>query len=212
MLNQLDYQQLCHMLKGAIEIIRTNCDALSRLDAEVGDGDHGITMLRAMEKMGEVIDSDQHREISPLLNDISWELMNIDGGATGPLYGSLFFGMAEATTGKDALDCTAFAEMFTGGLTAIENQTKARVGDKTLMDTLIPAVNAMCASAQQGGDLRAMLSAACKAGWRGSEATKDIPARFGRAKYQGDRTIGKPDPGSVSMALVFQGFAAQLEA
>jgi len=212
MLNQIDYQQLCQMLNGAIQIVCLNCNDLSLLDAETGDGDHGVTMKRAMEKMGEVITKSQTRQISQLLGDISWALMDIDGGAVGPLYGSLFLGMSEATVDKSALDCEAFATMFEGGLSSIQEQTKARVGDKTLMDALIPSVAALRTGAQKGHDIFSMLDAAANAAQQGAEATKNFPARFGRAKYQGDRTLGKPDPGSVSMALVFKGFINGLKA
>jgi len=203
---QIDYQQLCQMLNGAIQIVCLNCKDLSLLDAETGDGDHGVTMKRAMEKMGEVITKSQTSQISQLLGDISWALMDIDGGAVGPLYGSMFLGMSDATVDKSALDCDEFAMMFEGGLSSIQEQTKARVGDKTLMDALIPSVAALRSSAEKGNDILSMLDAAAKAAQEGAEATKNFPARFGRAKYQGDRTLGKPDPGSVSMALVFKGF------
>jgi len=206
MLNQIEYQQLCQMLNGAIQIVCLNCKDLSLLDAETGDGDHGVTMKRAMEKMGEVITKSQTSQISQLLGDISWALMDIDGGAVGPLYGSMFLGMSDATVDKSALDCDEFAMMFEGGLSSIQEQTKARVGDKTLMDALIPSVAALRSSAEKGNDILSMLDAAAKAAQEGAEATKNFPARFGRAKYQGDRTLGKPDPGSVSMALVFKGF------
>ncbi|MHB8112735.1 MAG: DAK2 domain-containing protein, partial [Bellilinea sp.] len=96
--------------------------------------------------------------------------------------------------------------MFEGGLSSIQEQTKARVGDKTLMDALIPSVAALRSSAEKGNDILSMLDAAANAAQQGAEATKNFPARFGRAKYQGDRTLGKPDPGSISMALVFKGF------
>jgi len=205
-LNQIEYQQLCQMLNGAIQIVCLNCKDLSLLDAETGDGDHGVTMKRAMEKMGEVITKSQTSQISQLLGDISWALMDIDGGAVGPLYGSMFLGMSDATVDKSALDCDEFAMMFEGGLSSIQEQTKARVGDKTLMDALIPSVAALRSSAEKGNDILSMLDAAAKAAQEGAEATKNFPARFGRAKYQGDRTLGKPDPGSVSMALVFKGF------
>ena len=205
-MNQIEYQQLCQMLNGAIQIVCLNCKDLSLLDAETGDGDHGVTMKRAMEKMGEVITKSQTSQISQLLGDISWALMDIDGGAVGPLYGSMFLGMSDATVDKSALDCDEFAMMFEGGLSSIQEQTKARVGDKTLMDALIPSVAALRSSAEKGNDILSMLDAAAKAAQEGAEATKNFPARFGRAKYQGDRTLGKPDPGSVSMALVFKGF------
>ena len=203
---QIDYQQLCQMLNGAIQIVCLNCNDLSLLDAEIGDGDHGVTMKRAMEKMGEVITKNQTQQISQLLGDISWALMDIDGGAVGPLYGSLFLGMSEATVDKSTLDCDEFATMFEGGLSSIQEQTKARVGDKTLMDALIPSVAALRLTAEKGNDILSMLDAAANAAQQGAEATKNFPAKFGRAKYQGDRTLGKPDPGSVSMALVFKGF------
>ena len=163
-------------------------------------------MLRAMQKTGQVIDEHGQDEIAALLGTISWELLCIDGGATGPLYGSLFGGMAEAVQGKTVLDGKDLAAMFEGGLEALQQQTAARVGDKTMMDALIPAVLALRAAAEQEKNIRTMLEEAAAAALAGAEATKKIPARFGRAKFQGERTIGHPDPGSVSMALIFQGF------
>jgi dihydroxyacetone kinase-like protein len=210
MVSQITIDELKTMFQGAIDIIREKRDELCLLDAAIGDGDHGITMLRAMEKMGEVMISQTSGDVSTLLNDIGWALMNIDGGATGPLYGSIFIGMSDATVGKDILDRDSFARMFEGGLKAIEQQTKARAGDKTLLDALIPAVQAIRAAAQQGETIHGMLVAAATAARQGAESTSLIPARYGRAKFQGDRTIGHMDPGSVSVAYVFQGFLAGL--
>ncbi len=203
---QIGYDDFKRMLNGAIEIIRLKSDELSHLDAAIGDGDHGITMLRAMEKMGEVMSSQPDGDFANLLSEIGWALMNIDGGATGPLYGSIFLGMSDATAGATTLDGAGFATMFESGLKSLEQQTKARVGDKTLMDALIPAVQALRLAADQGEPISEMLKSAAEAARKGSESTSLIPARYGRAKYQGDRTIGHPDPGSVSMAYVFQGF------
>lgn len=206
MTSQIGYEDIKRMLSGAISIIREKKDELSLLDAAIGDGDHGVTMLRAMEKMGEVVASQPAGDLSGLLNEIGWALMNIDGGATGPLYGSLFLGMSDATGGMTFLSSDTFAQMFEGGVKSLEQQTKARVGDKTLMDALIPAVQALRSAADQGRSIPDMLTAAASAAQQGAEATRSIPARYGRAKFQGDRTIGHPDPGSVSMAYVFQGF------
>ncbi len=168
-------------------------------------------MLRAMEKMGEVIQAEPEGDLGAMLSNIAWALMDIDGGATGPLFGSLFLGMSEATAGLTALDGDGFARMFEGGLLSIEGQTKARIGDKTLMDALIPAVQALRASADKGEPLEAMLAEAAHAARQGSESTCNFPAHYGRAKYQGDRTLGHPDPGSVSVAYIFQGFLTGLE-
>ena len=206
----LECLDLCRMLRGALQIIRLHKDELCLIDAEIGDGDHGITMSRAMEKMGEVIDATPNQQISPMLNDIAWALMGIDGGAAGPLYGSIFLGMADATIGKDTLTSTDVAAMFEGGLASIQQQTPAREGDKTLLDAFIPAIRSLRSESAQGTSLIDMMQQAALAAREGSEATRNYPARFGRAKFQGDRTIGTPDPGSVSMALVFEGFVEGL--
>jgi len=211
MLTHIGYTDLVQMLIGVIEIIRLKNEDLSRLDAVIGDGDHGITMLRAMEQVRKVIDANPTGEISKLLDAIGWTLMGIDGGATGPLYGSLFIGMSEATVGVNTLAGKDLARMLEGGLASLEEQTKARIGDKTMMDALIPAVLTLRTSADQNKDISTMLKDAAEAALNGAQATSLIPARYGRAKFQGERTIGYPDPGSISMALVFQGFCNGLE-
>jgi dihydroxyacetone kinase-like protein len=205
MLTQVGADEIKRMLGGALAIIRVKSDALCLLDAAIGDGDHGITMLRAMEKMGKVIELNPSAALSDLLNEIAWALMDIDGGATGPLYGSLFLGMSEGVAGLESLNADAFARMFEQGVVSIQQQTKARVGDKTLMDALIPAVEALRSSADQGKTIPDLLDVASQAALRGAEATRNFPARYGRAKYQGERTLGHPDPGSISMAYLFQG-------
>lgn len=202
---RVDYDDITRMLGGAIEIIRQKNAELSLLDAAIGDGDHGVTMLRAMEKMSQVIETHPEGKISDLLTDIGWALLDIDGGATGPLYGSLLLGMAEGAEDNDTLDQDSFVMMFERGLESISQQTKARTGDKTLMDALIPAVASLRDSARQGIEIRAMMDSAANAAMLGAETTKNFPARYGRAKFQGERTIGHPDPGAISMAYVFQG-------
>ena len=210
MVMQVNFDGLKSMLGGAIQIICEKKLELCRLDAAIGDGDHGITMLRAMEKMGDVMEAETKGDLGALLNNIAWTLMDIDGGAVGPLYGSLFLGMSEATAGMFELDENDFARMFENGLKSIEEQTKARVGDKTLMDALIPAVQVLRVSADQGKTLPEMLAAATSAALQGAESTRNFPAHYGRAKYQGERTLGHPDPGSVSMAYFFQGLQTGL--
>jgi phosphoenolpyruvate---glycerone phosphotransferase subunit DhaL len=202
---RVDYDGFKRMLSGSVAIIREKCDELSHLDAAIGDGDHGVTMLRAMEKINTVMESHPTGRIADLLNEIGMELLNIDGGATGPLLGSLFLGMADGAVDQEELDAELFAVIFERGLVSIEQQTKARVGDKTLMDALIPAVESLRASAQQGKEIPEMLALAADAAWKGAESTKNFPAHFGRAKFQGDRTLGHPDPGSISTAYIFKG-------
>jgi dihydroxyacetone kinase-like protein len=212
MLTQVGADEIKRMLGGALAIIRVKSDELCLLDAAIGDGDHGITMLRAMEKMGKVIEANPQTALSNLLNEIAWALMDIDGGATGPLYGSLFLGMSEGVAGLESLNSDTFARMFEQGVVSIQQQTKARVGDKTLMDALIPAVEALRSLADQGKTIPELLEAACQAATQGAESTRNFPARYGRAKHQGERTLGHPDPGSISMAYLFQGLRDGLNA
>jgi dihydroxyacetone kinase-like protein len=133
--------------------------------------------------------------------------MCADGGSTGPLLGSLYMGMSESVEGKDTLDGAALAAMFRAGLNGMSEQSKANVGDKTMMDAIMPAVDAMEAAAVEGKSIDDMFADAAKAAADGAEATKSMQAKFGRARNLGERTIGHKDPGATSMSLIFQSFA-----
>jgi len=201
----INYDTLIKMLSGAAELIIKNRDELGKLDSAIGDGDHGVTMERAMTIVSTKAKQNKSGDISSMMDEIGWDLLNCDGGATGPLYGSLFLGMAEATKGKSELDGLALAGMLDGGLKSIMQQSKAKIGDKTMLDALIPAVEAAQKAAADKQDIGKILSSAVEAARKGSDYTATIPARFGRAKFQGERTIGHADPGSVSTTLFFQG-------
>ena len=208
----IGYDELVAMLRGAAEQIQTNKDTLSKLDSVGGDGDHGTTMARAMGNLEKAIAVAKKRDLKTLLSDIGWAIMGVDGGATGPLFGTLFIGMSDSAPGKGALDTAALATMFESGLAALQKQSKAKVGDKTMMDALIPAVAALRAAAAASKDAPAALADAATAAQQGAESTRNFAAKFGRAKNLGDRTIGHPDPGAVSTALLFRGFAEALKA
>lgn len=212
----IGFPEFKRMLLGGVRSIQANHDRLSSLDAETGDGDHGVTMLRAANKIEALIAQFAGDDLKQLLNDIGWALFDLDGGATGPLYGSLFTGMSDACpAGADgaagvSLDSASVAQVFAAGLAAIREQTKAKVGDKTMLDALIPAVEALKQLAQAGRPVEELLAGAAAAAEQGALSTQKLAARFGRAKYQGERTIGHQDPGATSAALLFQGFAAGL--
>jgi dihydroxyacetone kinase-like protein len=209
-ISEITCETLTRMLSGAANLLIANRDHLGKLDAAIGDGDHGVTIERAMKIVLDQIKADKSGEMSRLLEETAWALMDCDGGATGPLYGSLFLGMSNATAGKTALDAKGLADMLGAGLRSIQEQSKAKVGDKTMMDALIPAVEAAQAAAEGGASIETTLQDAAVAAKKGSDYTATIPARFGRAKFQGERTIGHPDPGSVSVSLWFQGLLDSL--
>ncbi len=205
MLTAVGYDEFILMLSGATRAVRENYERLSALDTAIGDGDHGVTMLRAVNRVDEVAAKASGTDLSALISDISWALLGIDGGATGPLLGSLFMGMADGAK-QVPLDAAALAAMFEGGLASVQEQTKAKVGDKTMMDALIPAVRALREGADRGLSIDEGLRLAAEAAEQGAATTKDMAARFGRARNLGDRTIGTPDPGATSMAVMFRGF------
>jgi len=130
--------------------------------------------------------------------------MSVDGGSASPLLGSFFMGMAEGTPEVDPLNGAALAAAFEAGLAKFRAQTPAQVGDKTMLDALVPAIEALRAAAEQ--DLAPMLAAAAEAAAKGAESTKTLQARFGRARNLGPRSIGWADPGATSIALLFAGF------
>jgi len=204
MLRAIDYDGVTRMLKSAAEEIRANHELLSKLDSVGGDGDHGTTMVRAMALIDKTIEGRSDRNIKSLLRDLGWAIMGVDGGAIGPLLGLFFAGMANAAEGESA-DAGQLAAMFEAGLAHLRKQTKAQPGDKTLMDALVPAVEAARAETASN-DMVSMLKAAARAADMGAEATKDMVAKFGRARNVKEQTIGTPDPGATSVALIFNGF------
>ncbi|MBN1417668.1 MAG: dihydroxyacetone kinase subunit L [Planctomycetes bacterium] len=208
----VDRAALIRMLRGAAAQVRANHETLSRLDSFGGDGDHGTTMLRAIECMERVIADPGARGWKAILGDVGWALLGVDGGATGPLFGSFFLGMAEAAEERDAVDAGALAGIFEAGLAALRKRTKAQVGDKTMIDALVPAVAAMRQAVEGGADPAKALGQAAEAALRGAESTKAFPARFGRAKNVGEKSVGHADPGATTVSLVFRGFAEGIEA
>jgi len=201
---------LVRMLRGAAARINAEHAMLSRLDAATGDGDHGTTMRRAMGKLEGALAEASSQAPGGVLNDVGWAILGVDGGATGPLLGSFFMGMAEAVGPRDALDSPALAVAFEAALAAVRKQTKAQVGDKTMIDALAPGVAALRAAADAGKGPAAALAAAADAAQQGAAGTKDLQARFGRARNLGERSIGSPDPGATSIGLIFRGFADAL--
>jgi dihydroxyacetone kinase-like protein len=201
--------ELVAMLRGAVREIKENHETLSALDSHGGDGDHGTSMVRAMEQVEKVLEEASSEEIKGLLNDIGWAVMGIDGGATGPLLGSLLMGMADGVEGKSSLDASALAAMFGAGLAGVQKRTRAQVGDKTMIDALVPAVDALEEAVEEGAGIAAALARAAEAAQTGALSTKGLQARFGRARNLGERSIGEQDPGATSMALIFRGFSKE---
>ncbi len=206
MTERIGRDEVGRMIDAAVSGIREHHELLSKLDSATGDGDHGITMLRAAEAMAKAVEEDESGELKSLLHAAGWSIMCTDGGSTGPLLGSFFMGLSEGVGDSDSLDSAGLATMFEAGLAKVQKQTKAQVGDKTMMDALMPAVDALREAADAGFGVDEAMGCAVEAATRGAEATTHMQAKFGRARNLGERTIGHVDPGATSISYLFKGF------
>lgn len=206
MANAIGSAEFAAMLAAAARNIRANQAELSRLDSHGGDGDHGSTMVRAMDRAEQAAADAAGKDLPALFHDVGWAIMGVDGGATGPLLGTLFMSMAGAA-GNVIDGGAALAKVFAEGLAGVRRRTKAQPGDKTVLDALVPAVDAMRAAANTDAAIPEALRAAAEAAAKGAESTRAMQARFGRAKNLGEKSVGEPDPGATSMSLIMKGFS-----
>jgi phosphoenolpyruvate---glycerone phosphotransferase subunit DhaL len=179
---------------------------LVRLDTAIGDGDHGTNMDRGMKKALEKLDSTDGGDIGADLKAVGMALVSSVGGAAGPLYGTLFLQMGTASAGKDELDLDGWTAAVEAGVKGVQSRGKAEPGDKTMLDALLPAVDAL----KQGGDLGEALERSAAAAEEGMTATIPLEARRGRASYLGPRSVGHQDPGATSSALLLRTAAETL--
>ena len=187
-------------------VIIENQGLLSEIDGATGDGDHGINMAKgfrlANERLGKK--SFDLREGFATIGDT---LLSDIGGSMGPLYGSFFTDMADSLEGTDTLDRDNFAAMLTAGEAGVVDLGEAKVGDKTLIDVLVPARDAFAAAAKDGKDFAACLQALKGASAEGLESTRDMVAKLGRAARLGERSRGTLDAGACSANLILQALA-----
>jgi dihydroxyacetone kinase-like protein len=201
--------EMRRMFAGAAKQIRQEQALLSQLDCIGGDGDHGTTMVRAMEQLEDAMNADNAKPLNARLKDAGWSVLSVDGGASSAILGTFIAGMGDAEMGQES-DCKHLAISFAAGLHAVQKQTRAMPGDKTMMDALVPAVQAFAAAANSGESIANAMEYAAEAARKGADTTKDMIARYGRAKFLGEKTRGSPDAGATSVALLFAGFSAAL--
>jgi dihydroxyacetone kinase-like protein len=177
---------------------------LTDLDAAIGDGDHGINMDRGMSEVCAKLDVVAERDIGAILNAVGMTLLSKVGGAAGPLYGTLFMRFSKETAGKLELTGAEFAAALEAGLTGIQQRGSAHRGEKTMVDALAPAVDALRQALDRGDALPAALREAASAARTGAELTVPMQATKGRASYLGPRSVGHKDPGATSAQLLIE--------
>jgi len=202
MMNKLSIDQFREMLDAALLAVRAKEDYFSQLDAVTGDGDHGTAIVTALNAA--IAASRSTSEFKGMFNDIGFGIMLNTSGSTSTLLGGFFLGMADGSEGTE-VDASQLKTMFTSGLAGVAKNTKAKIGDKTMMDALIPAVEAIAACSSS--DIKEILTAGAAAALSGAAATVSMKANFGRARNYGERSIGTMDAGASSWATLFEAFS-----
>jgi dihydroxyacetone kinase-like protein len=193
------------LLRFAARIIEQEA-YLNELDTAIGDADHGTNMRRGMEKVEERLNDPNcdYEDVRTLLRAVAMTLISAVGGAAGPLYGTFFLRAATSPDGDQQLGLEELTRMLRSGLDGLKQRGKAQVNDKTMVDTLQPAVEAMEASLASQQSLAVALAAAKQAARLGMKHTISIAANKGRASYLGPRSIGHQDPGATSACYLFE--------
>ncbi|PIE34964.1 dihydroxyacetone kinase subunit L [candidate division KSB3 bacterium] len=184
------------------EVYSENKTYLTELDSAIGDADHGINMDRGFTAVKTELEKASFPDIGAVFKTVAMTLIKTVGGASGPLFGTLFLRASTACSGKTELQASDLVELFDLGVEGIIQRGKAQLEDKTMLDTLIPVVQAMQQALQSGTDLSTLLREAATTAETGMKSTIPLQARKGRASYLGERSIGHQDPGATSAYLL----------
>ena len=202
--------ELGRWLRTFADEVTDHADELTRLDSEIGDADHGSNMRRGMNAVVGKLDAAPDAAPAALLKSAGMTLVSTVGGASGPLYGTFFLRMGTSAGDRAEFDGAAFAAALRAGLEGVVTRGKAQLGDKTMVDALTPAVEALDAALADGASLKDALRAAATAAREGADATVPLVARKGRASYLGERSAGHRDPGATSTTLLLEAAAESL--
>jgi dihydroxyacetone kinase-like protein len=175
---------------------------LSEADRAIGDGDHGVGMVRGFEAVEAKLTGTAVADLQGLFKAIGSALMMSIGGASGAIFGTWFRGGAKSLEGVREFDAHALYLFLRDGLAAVQDRGKAKLGEKTMVDALAPAADAACLS--DGKDIDTALTAVLEASEKGLEATRGMIATLGKAKTLGERALGYPDPGALSTCTIFK--------
>lgn len=190
-------------------VINSNADEVAELDAAIGDGDHVVNLQRGLDALAKISDELAQMDWSAAFMKIGMTLMSTMGGASGSLFGTLFVSMAKASKDK-TLDFSEFVIVFLQGVESVKQRGKADIGEKTMLDTLIPVVNSLKADAENNIDILIALEHAKQAATDGMLSTKDMLATKGRASFLGERAIGHIDAGARTSQLMICAIADYL--
>jgi len=197
-------QDLLKWLDALQRVYAENKTWLTELDSAIGDADHGINLDRGFTAVKAELAKAPSADMSVILKTVATVLIRTVGGASGPLYGTFFLRASASCAGKVELQANDIVTMFQAGVEGIQQRGKAEPGDKTMLDTWLPAVQAMKQTIEAGSDLPSVLQEGAAAGQAGMTSTIPLQAKKGRASYLGVRSIGHQDPGATSSYLLLK--------
>ena len=185
-------------------VIDNNAPEIEKLDQEIGDGDHIFNVQRGIKLIIELEPTLKNLSLSKALNQIAMKILSGIGGSSGALFGTLFMTMAKVSNIDNGVDFKKAINMFTDGVEAVKQRGKADVGEKTMMDVLIPVANCLKQGVEKNKDLKDLMIEAIEEAEKGMLSTKDLLATKGRASFLGERSKGHIDPGARSSQLIIR--------
>jgi phosphoenolpyruvate---glycerone phosphotransferase subunit DhaL len=203
-MSPLTKEQILQWLQAVAVVLEQNKDYLTELDAAIGDADHGINMNRGFQKVIAQLPSVAEKDIGSILKAVSMTLISSVGGASGPLYGTLFLRASAAVAGKSELTDEDMVALLDAAVEGVVQRGKANLGDKTMLDALSPARDAFKQAVAKGASTREALQQAVEAAEAGMKSTIPLVAKKGRASYLGDRSADHQDPGATSSYLILK--------
>jgi dihydroxyacetone kinase-like protein len=198
------YEDVVRWVKDYASVITENKQYLTKLDAAIGDGDHGINMDRGMQAALQRLGTVTGEDVGAALKAVGMALISKVGGAGGPLYGTLFMQLGMATSGRSEIDGDDWAAALEAAVKGVQTRGKAELEDKTMVDALAPAAEAFRSALDEGASFGEALERAATAAEEGMAATIPLVARKGRASYLGERSAGHQDPGATSSYLLMK--------
>ena len=208
MADAIPTSRMLKALEAMCDTIEAEKEYLSELDGAIGDGDHGVNMAKCFREVKKKLAESTFADMNTLFNSVGMVVLNSVGGAMGALYGTFFLKMAQECAGKSELGLSDLVRMFQTAEQGILDIGKASPGDKTLLDTLAPAIRALEESEQEGQSLPQALANFEQAAKKGMQSTKDMMAKMGRASRLGERTIGHQDAGATSCYFILRSLAS----
>lgn len=210
-MSNIDIIKIKEWLSSVADTYEKNKDYLTQLDSDIGDADHGINMNRGFKLVKGMINNENKESISDIFKSTGTILIKNIGGSSGPLYGTFFLNAGILSNNKESLSLSDITDIFNKGANAISSLDKSKAGEKTMLDTLFPSLDAMKESINENSeDAKLFKNKVMEAAENGMKSTINMLATKGRASYLGERSVGHQDPGATSMFMLIKDLLAIL--